>query len=358
MRSSFRLFRILGISVEVHITFLLFFLLLLLAGAANSLFFVIIFSVVLAHELCHSVAAILSGIPVPRILLLPFGGLASIEVPEKPMTELKVSLAGPLFNFFLSAVCVFLILVSGFDLIGYGRLLDLLYAGGVEVFTPSYVLSLLATSNFILGVFNMLPAFPMDGGRVFRSVLALWVDYVRATEIAGRVGQLIFAFLIVAGLLTFNIWWIVVGFFLIYASGGEVRFTQLRRAFNGLLMRDMVYSQMMLPVVQSSMAVGDFFSLVARPSQRFYLVVDGVGSLKGILDLHDLEGVGVPTTKVGSFSKGGYGVVDGCVRVMDVLKNVLSNAVTLVVDNGSVIGYVTPEFLMEAAMFRRLSHRA
>lgn len=345
-----------GISIEVHVTFVLFFLLILLAGFANFLFFLIIFMIVLSHELCHSIAAILSGIPVPRIILLPFGGLASIELPENPMTELKISLSGPFFNFFFAGVGFVLIKLMGLTLLSYGHLLYALVDGGVGVFTVDYVLSMLVMSNLVLGLFNMVPAFPMDGGRVLRSILALWIDYAKATEIAGRIGQAVFLFLIVAGFFTLDLWWIVVGFFLMYASGSEVRFVLLRKTFEGLLVREVVSHQRRLPVVDGSLQLGEFLRLVARPEQRLYLVVNSDGSLKGVLDLHKVAGLLRDSeVRVGSLVEGGYGLVDGGSRVSDAMREILSNDVTLVAEDSMVVGYVTPDLFAELTNFYGLS---
>ena len=86
-----------GISIELHLTFIIFFSLFLAAGITNFLFLGLIFTIVLAHELAHSITAKLSGIPVPKITLLPIGGLATIELPEDPMLELRVSMVGQFF---------------------------------------------------------------------------------------------------------------------------------------------------------------------------------------------------------------------------------------------------------------------
>ncbi|MBM3309166.1 MAG: hypothetical protein FJY77_02840 [Candidatus Altiarchaeales archaeon] len=359
MRSSFRLFKVLGISIEVHITFILFLLLVLIAGPATFVFFFIIFSIILAHELCHSIAAILSGIPVPRIILLPFGGLASIELPENPLTELKISLSGPFFNFFLAGISLALIKLLSLHLFGYGQLLDMLVEGNTGIFTASYVLSMLAMVNLLLGLFNMLPAFPMDGGRVFRSILALWIDYAKATQIAGRIGQMVFLLLVLAGILTFNIWWIIVGLFLMYASGGEVKFVLLKKTFQGLLMRDIISEQRKLPIVEGSVFVKDFMTMFAKPDQRFYLIANQDGTLKGILDLNEVSQASMQEKlkTVGSLAKEDYETVEGSVSVEEGMKKILSNDITLIADGDVVLGYMTPELFFEMTQFYSLKNK-
>jgi len=345
-----------GISIEVHITFLLFLMLVLLAGPANFIFFFIIFSIILAHELCHSIAAILSGIPVPRIILLPFGGLASIELPENPMTELKISLSGPFFNFFFAGVSFALIKLMNLHLFGYGQLFDILIEGDTSIFTASYVLSMLAMINLLIGLFNMLPAFPMDGGRVFRSMLALWMDYAKATQIAGRIGQMMFLFLIVAGIFTLNLWWIIVGFFLAYASGGEVKFVLLRKTFQGLSMRDIISQQKKLPIAEGSISLKTFLAMMAKPDQRFYLIANSDGTLKGVLDMHTITQTAVQdeAKPIERLAKTEYEVVEGSLSVTEAMRKILSSEITLVVDGDIILGYMTPELFMEMTQFYSL----
>lgn len=341
-----------GISVEVHITFILFFLLLIFAGFANFIFFFIIFSIVLAHELCHSIAALSSGIPVPRIILLPFGGSAIMELSENPLTELKIALSGPFFNFFFAGVGFLLIKAMNLNLFSYDQLMDMLIGGDTSIFTPAYVLSMLVMSNLVLGLFNMLPAFPMDGGRVFRSVLALWIDYVKATRIAGRIGQIISVFLIVYGFLA-NFWFFLIGLYLIAIGGNEVKFVLLKKAFEGLYMRDLISSQRKIPVVEGSISLKDFFDVVAKPDQRFYLVVSPDGNLKGMLDLHQLNETVIDTKvkEINSLARGGYGIVEGSARVDAAITKVFSNDITLVVEDSMILGYMTPELFMELTNF-------
>ncbi|MDD5110919.1 MAG: site-2 protease family protein [Candidatus Altiarchaeota archaeon] len=362
MRSSFRLFRVAGISVEVHLTFILFFLLFALLGFPNMLFILVVFSLVLAHELCHSIAAILSGIKVPRIILLPFGGLSSIEIPENPVKELRISLAGPFFNFFLAGVCLLLMKLSGLGLIGYFDVLNMLDSGNMGVFTPSFVMSMLVMSNLVLGTFNMIPAFPMDGGRVLRSMLALWFDYVRATKIAGAFGNLIFMAMFVLGLLTFfsgGIWLIVMSWFLSQSSSVEVQFVMLRNTFSGMSMRELVSSGHKLPVVDGRLKVAEFLRVVARPEERFYLVVNPDGSLRGVLDVQSLGRLapGRDALTVGAVAQDGYGVVSSGASVADGMREFLARDITLVVDGSVVVGYVTPELFAELTHFYNLYYK-
>jgi len=189
MSWSWRIGRIAGIDVYVHATFLL-----LLAwealrhyqahgdpaeALAGLVFVLVLFGIVVLHELGHALAARSYGIRTRDITLLPIGGVARLErVPREPGQELVVALAGPAVNVVLAAG-IYLGLALGRGPSPYGE--SLRVGGGF--------LDRLFWVNVSLAVFNLLPAFPMDGGRVLRAVLALRLDYVRATRVAASVGQ-------------------------------------------------------------------------------------------------------------------------------------------------------------------------
>jgi Zn-dependent protease len=160
-----------------------------------------IFGCVLLHELGHALTARLFGVRTRDITLYPIGGVASLErMPEKPLEEIAVALAGPAVNLFI----VFLLLPVAFFTMASGlwrleTLATLQPGEGVAALAAKFAFLLMA-SNGLLMVFNLLPAFPMDGGRVLRAFLALAVDRVQATEIASAVGLALAVLLILAGL--------------------------------------------------------------------------------------------------------------------------------------------------------------
>jgi Zn-dependent protease len=354
MRWSYRIFKVKGISVELHLTFLLFFMFILLSmGVQAFMFFFLIFTIVLAHEMIHSFTAILYGINVPKITLLPIGGLASIELPADPMLELKVSVVGPLFNFMLAGVGFIMLtaLQSGF--IGYNNVMEGVLSGTFGMDNISSVLNVIIYINLILGAFNMLPAFPMDGGRVFRSVLALWMDYAVATRIATIVGQLIFVALMLLGLVI-NHWWVFIGFFLFYASGSEMKYVNLKRAMEGVRLHSIAVTG--LNYVNAELPWRDFISTVYRKGRNIYLMVDAAGMLKGVLDLHEVKSVN-PEMPIGEVEGVDYTVLDGDLKVEDVLKLLLVKRLVLVTQQGRFVGYVTPETLSDSATYLQIARR-
>ncbi|MFH1403218.1 MAG: site-2 protease family protein [Candidatus Altiarchaeota archaeon] len=356
MRWSYPVFRVMGISVELHLTFILFFLLFLMAGLSNFIFIFLIFSIVLAHELVHSITAKLSGIPVPKITLLPIGGLATIELPENPVLELKISIAGPLFNFFMAGVAFSVIAASGVDLVSYGSMVSSLEEGSL-VMNFQHIFSLLVWINLLLGAFNMMPAFPMDGGRVFRSVIALWVEYFTATRIALAVGQGIFLLFVAAGIIWGNIWWIVIGLFLFTVGPNELKFVGLRKAVRGVKVGEMAVRD--VDYVNSTISVGEFFRLVARPGQRFYPVIDYNGVMRGVLDMEAVRGVGGGDIggRVSDYVSREYAVLDASDGVEENLRVLLTSDLVLVTESGRLVGLITPESFSRATSFYGTMHR-
>lgn len=188
-----------GIGVYIHWSFWLLPAWILLsaggglAGALSSVLFVFaIFGCVVLHELGHALMARQFKVGTRDITLYPIGGVASLErIPKRPSQELAIALAGPAVNVIIAAILFALLVVVGVGTQG----LFFSVAGG------SFLVNLLVV-NIALVVFNMLPAFPMDGGRVLRAFLAMQLPYVRATEIAVRVGQAVAIILGLIGLLT------------------------------------------------------------------------------------------------------------------------------------------------------------
>lgn len=204
MFGSLRVGQIGGIDIELHITFLLIVLWAAwqgtiffggLRGAAYGILLILLlFSCVLLHELGHGFQARTLGIGVERITLLPIGGLAKLEsIHNSPRDELLITLAGPAVNLGLALILGGITVVLGHPGIVAFRVATLAQAGLPVI--DSVLLFLLGV-NASLFFFNMLPAFPMDGGRVVRALLALVIDYVPATRIAATIGR------VIAGLLT------------------------------------------------------------------------------------------------------------------------------------------------------------
>lgn len=236
LRWSIALFRVFGIRLEMHVTFVLLLAYAAYAGWADgggpaglawSLFFILLmFVVVVLHELGHSLAARRYGIRTNRILLLPIGGMAEFDsLPRQPRRELVIALAGPAVNY---ALIVLLLIFFGWP------------ASFAEVAVPhqwSEVPSALLGMNLVMGVFNLLPAFPMDGGRVLRALLAMRFDYLSATHWAARTGQVIALTFAACAALSGQQYWLLASLFVFIAYGAETeyRFVRHREFYAGLI---------------------------------------------------------------------------------------------------------------------------
>ena len=235
---SIRLFRIFGIRLEVHLTFHLLWILFALFGWQQAgwpgvfwfiTFLFLIFVCVVLHELGHSLTARMYGINVPRILLLPFGGMAQFErIPRNPWQEIVISAAGPAVNFALAALLLLAVRSPS------GILVETFPMGWTALVNALILL------NLVMGVFNLLPIFPMDGGRIFRAALALRLSYLRATTIATNVAKVLAVTGIVLALFKFEVLLPALLFAFIYFGGHmEHKMVQRRENMTGVFVGDL-----------------------------------------------------------------------------------------------------------------------
>ena len=246
MRDSLKLLTIRGIQLRVHLTFPLILIWAMLQfglftglGWEGALFGVIVilllFGIVVLHELGHSIAAQNYGIEVEEIVLLPIGGVAMLRrIPEKPIQEFVIAIAGPAVNFALAGVLLVLDVLFGLA----GR-----FADPVEGLAQMQTLSVAAVFNYVfvanlfLAFFNLIPAFPMDGGRVLRALLASRMNYARATGIAVAIGQTLAWIIGLWGFLTGGFFLILVAIFIYMGAAQENQQVQIRHTLRDLTVR-------------------------------------------------------------------------------------------------------------------------
>jgi len=281
---SFKIGRIFGIDVFMHVTFGL---LLLWVGvsyyqarqswadvAAGLVFILTLFAIVVMHELGHALTARRFGIRTRDITLLPIGGVARLEkMPEEPRQELLVAVAGPAVNVALALVLGGLLAATT----GAVALDELSLVGG------SFLAKLVAV-NVMLAVFNMIPAFPMDGGRVLRALLAMRMDYVHATQVAAAVGQAIaflFAFL---GLFT-NPFLVFIALFVWIGAASEASFVQMKASLSGIPVRGAMVTRFRTLAPTDTLRDAAEH-LLAGFQQDFPVLEDG--RLVGVLTRNDL----------------------------------------------------------------------
>jgi len=297
---SFRIGKILGIDVEVNYTWFLIFLLVTIsygslfthdpynvpflpATVLSIITSLLFFASVLLHELTHSFVAKRNGLGIKRITLFLFGGVAQMtEEPSSPQIEFKMAIAGPCMSFFLALVFgVLWFFVTRFD-------------PGITYTAPFEMLSLI---NLGLAIFNLLPGFPLDGGRIARAVLWYFTkNVVKATRIASYAGQAIAFFLIFIGFIAFisnfgfgGLWLMLIGWFLNNAAQQGYRQMELQHSLSNvkveeIMTRDVVTIYPELPVDQ---LVNDYF---LRYKFGRFPVVEG-HKLLGVVTLHDVKEV-------------------------------------------------------------------
>lgn len=234
MKWAWKIGRWAGIDVYIHVTFVVLLAALALLNWLSSgsvvaafyaaLFPALIFACVLLHEFGHALAAKRFGIPTRDITLYPIGGVARLErMPEKPAQELVVAIAGPMVNVVIAAALYFyLSSTSGFQPV------ETLTLGSGDL------LQRLMIANIMLVGFNLLPAFPMDGGRVLRALLATVLDYVRATQVAATIGQAMAVLFAFAGISWGNPFLLFIAFFVWIGASQESSMVQIKTALAGI----------------------------------------------------------------------------------------------------------------------------
>jgi Zn-dependent protease len=362
---SLRIGRLFGIDVFVHFTFLILLAWIAagsyvatgdpLAAVAGLLLTGAVFGIIVLHELGHALAARYYGIPTRDITLLPIGGVARLErMPDKPVQELVVALAGPAVNVVLAGVFFAAMLLLGSP------------APDMAISFTGDMLSLLVSINVGLALFNMLPAFPMDGGRVLRALLAMRLGQARATQLAATIGRgmavvfAIMALLPVGGfgpLPTGNPMLLLVALFIWIGAGEEAAAVRMRAGLAGVPVSRLMVRR--FAVVDPDDTLQSVAGQLLNGFQQDFPVVDG-RRLVGLLTRDDL---------VSSMSE-----MPRNARVFQVMRrdiptigpdepaehglSLLSKMpVVPVTDHGELVGLLTPEHVGEYISIRRAATR-
>lgn len=272
--TSLRVFSFKGISVLVHWTFPLLIGWVVVSAVTEGmdlvhvlqqvLYVLVVFCCVVLHEFGHALTALHYGIRTRNILLLPIGGVATLErMPEKPIQELVVTLAGPAVN-----LAIVLLVGVPFLFVGNGALV----ANPLETTGLAALAGFLVSVNIGLFLFNLIPAFPMDGGRILRSLLALRMDRVRATRIASTVGKVFAAAFVFAAFNWQQPMLALIGVFVYFGASAEMRMVTTQRAFSGVQVKEvmrtrfwsMPHDATVEQAAQELLAGGDHVVVVTR----------------------------------------------------------------------------------------------
>jgi Zn-dependent protease/CBS domain-containing protein len=238
MKLSFKIGSIWGIPIELHLTFILLIIAVFFLFYPEIYSFALIiflFVFVVFHELAHSVVARRYGIKVRKIILYPIGGVSEIEeIPENPSIEWRMAIAGPVTS-----------LILGVAFLGVNQFISIqipLSAVPSSIPSSGNLLLDLGFLNLLLGAFNLIPAFPMDGGRVFRALLAERMKFSDATKYAAYIGRIFGVLMAVVGVL-FNFWLIVIGVFVYIGASEEAEQTIVSMTLASVRVKDVMQSE-------------------------------------------------------------------------------------------------------------------
>jgi Zn-dependent protease len=357
MRGALSLGKILGIKVYIHFTFLLIFLWVgytvwsaggeWLDMAIASAIVLVIFLSVLLHEFGHCLAARKYGIATRRIVLLPIGGVAQIErMPEKPAQELFVTVMGPFVNLVIALLTLpfvvqfFPAITVSFDS------MDAFF----DSFNPLFgnFIGYIFFYNCLLLVFNLVPAFPMDGGRILRALLSMRFDMKKATLIAARIGQVLAFGIFILGFFM-NPMWILLGVFVMVGAEMELRMVTGKAALRELTVSQAL--QQNFTVLKAQEPLAGAVQLLLGGNEKDFLVEEN-GQITGLLT-HDALAKALQTGETSqpilSLVKHDIPIVGLGYPIEDAMHLMAAHHVDLlpVVHEGQIVGVVTHQGISE-----------
>lgn len=345
MKWSLPIGRVFGISLRLHVTFLLFLAFIAYGGFADAgvngagwavAMFCSVFACIALHELGHSVVAQQLGVQVKSITLLPIGGVAALRnIPENPWHEIAITVAGPMVN---AAIACLLIPFTGIP--SHFLAMDM----------PQSVQGLLVCltqANIMLFLFNLVPAFPMDGGRLLRAVLAIVLPYRQATTIAAMVGQGLAILFVIVGLNSPSLWLLIlIGVFIFLGAGGEERVVRMRSALRELNVDTVMTREM--AVLSPSDPVSRAIQLIYQTGQDDFPVLEqghlvGIATRPDLLAAMNTDGPNTPVMTIMDTDVTLVSPHDKLVQACEELVNGASADAALVVEDGHLVGMVSPE---------------
>ncbi|MBN8852032.1 MAG: hypothetical protein BGO55_26370 [Sphingobacteriales bacterium 50-39] len=357
MKGSFRLGQFSGINVFIHWTFLLLAGWLLLAflkyGAEPAqlawtvLFILAVCVCVLLHEAGHAIVASRFGIRARNIVLLPIGGIASIEkFPANPFQELMISLAGPVVNLLIAL----LIWAPATPHDSFRTL-----PGNFDVTPWQAFFYLLRIANLGLALFNLIPAFPMDGGRILRALLAFRLNYVRATTVAAITSKVIAVALIAGGILLLNPILAITGIFVIFSADSEEYYLRLRSLVQGIKLHEVLMYD--FTSLQAEMTVQQAAGTLANNHNKYFILMDGELPIGAVNRLEIIKAIAEMryTQPLRDLLKEELESLDGSQDVQDVLEKLARDEERIypVMDQGRFAGIVTLDHIIEYLLLHR-----
>jgi Zn-dependent protease/predicted transcriptional regulator len=304
---------------------------------------ILLFVSILLHELAHSYLAMRYGINIESITLFLFGGVSAMEeMPRKPGQEAKMAFAGPLTSLIIGTI----------SLLIYWSLIS--PNPSLSQNPISHILWILGSMNIVLGIFNLLPAFPMDGGRVLRSFYARRMSYVKATQSAASIGKLFAILMAIFGILIGNLWFPLIALFIYVGASEEERSTQAEVTLENIFVRDIMSKDVVS--VSPTTTVEELVQFMFEKKHMGYPVMER-DSLKGIVTFTDIERIPYhdrPAALVSDIMTKDVITVPSNAQASDVLKLISARNIgrVVVVDNGSVVGILSRTDLVRVLKLR------
>lgn len=346
-------FRALGVPVRLHFTFVLLLIFLVVLGAGGSqssggyaAYVVALFASVLLHELGHALVARRYGIRTIEIIMFPIGGLARLERLPKPAEEFWIALAGPAVN----------LVIAGALFAWWGYVADVQSLKNLLVPTDNNLVHRVAVGNLILAAFNLLPAFPMDGGRVLRAFLARSRSEVDATRAAARLGQILSMAMGLLGLLSGNFMLVFIALFVYLGAAQESAAVLGKSLIESVPVREAMMTE--YRTLPHGSSLREAAAALLAGSQQDFPVVSG-GQVIGLLTRTDLlrgmAAQGPEAYVAGSMNREFPRLAPDA--ELSAALPLIEQSCVLVMEEDQLLGMVTRENVVEFLMLRRFGLR-
>lgn len=379
MKWSYQIGSIRGIPIQLHLTFLVILVFFIWAFAVQDLKIegygiiigfdgmdapevvkylfsiataVFFFSTLLFHELSHSIVAQGYGIKIKSITLFIMGGVAQMEdIPKEPRKEARIAAAGPAFS-----LTIGIIAYAIYDFFGPVNPARGAFENGTLI-----MLGIIAFYNIILGIFNLLPAFPMDGGRILRALLATRIPYIDATRKAVAIGKGMAFMMGIFGLLTLDgagLWFLLIAFFIYYGAAAEGEATTISVTLEGLKARDLMTGLPDVIYVPPGWTLDQLVDVMFKTKHTGYPVQESHDSpVLGVITFADIHRIPEPersTIRVRDVMTSEVIAIEADADAFDAFKLTISNNVgrLIVMDRGRMVGVVSRTDLVRSIQFR------
>lgn len=357
MKGSWKLLTFKGVSLYVHWTFWFLFGWVMIENARTGnnveqlgwsiLFLVLVFACVALHEFGHALMAARFNIKARNIILLPIGGIASIEkFPDNPKQELSISIAGPLVNIVIAGI-LFLFLTPFTETVE--NLKDIRITHGHDMLFNLFI------ANLSLALFNLIPAFPMDGGRILRALIGFRLNYVRATSIATVIGKVIATAFVIFGILSYNLLLTLIGFFIVFSADAEEYYLRLKTLVKGIKLKEVLMFD--YDSLQANSTVKEASGILMNTHNKYFIVMDGPTPVGTINRMEIIKAVAEMKydIRVADFMKSNLEYLDAEQQVDTVLEQlaITPERIYPVMENKQFIGVISFNHIIEYLLINK-----